>query len=153
PALGGGTHLCLAEPQPTPGQGCRSNGRERRDLALYCQRQADVAPSGCRMIDASEIFHAQSDLCHYKADSSQTLRAEKAHRIAAAGPYFLAWSPASQPVPCTQYSTRGRVAIKLTISLVKYPSLSPCKRRVPCPADLTRCTFSRLAACSPPPGR
>ena len=25
------------------------------------------------MIDASEIFHAQSDLCHYKADSSQTL--------------------------------------------------------------------------------
>src|SRR5271166_5361166 len=74
PALGGGTNLCLAEPQPTPGQGCRSNGRERRDLALYCQRQADVAPSGCRMIDASEIFHAQSDLCHYKADSSQTLR-------------------------------------------------------------------------------
>src|SRR5271165_6501616 len=48
--------------------------RHQLDAGNIEPSQADVAPSGCRMIDASEIFHAQSDLCHYKADSSQTLR-------------------------------------------------------------------------------
>src|SRR4051794_39892059 len=46
PPLGGGAHPCLAEPQSPLGQGCREDDRERGNLAIYCQRQAHVAPSG-----------------------------------------------------------------------------------------------------------
>src|SRR4051794_26996770 len=46
PPLGGGAHPCLAEPQPPLGEGCREDDRERGNLAIYCQRQAHVAPSG-----------------------------------------------------------------------------------------------------------
>jgi len=42
-------HDCLVEPKPPVGQGRRSDNRECRGLALYCQRQADVASAGRRM--------------------------------------------------------------------------------------------------------
>src|SRR3954447_2679296 len=50
PPLGGGAHPCLAEPQPPLGEGCREDDRERGNLAIYCQRQAHVTPSGCGLI-------------------------------------------------------------------------------------------------------
>ena len=50
PALGGRTHAGLAQPQSSSGQGFRGHHRERGDLALHRQRQADVAPSGGRLI-------------------------------------------------------------------------------------------------------
>ena len=65
PPLGGGAHPCLAEPQPPTGEGCRENNRERGDLALYCQRQADVAPPGSRLpVDVRPLLSAISvSLC------------------------------------------------------------------------------------------
>jgi hypothetical protein len=45
-SLGCRAHPCLAEPQPPAGQRCREHNPERGDLALYCQRQAHVAPPG-----------------------------------------------------------------------------------------------------------
>src|SRR5437763_17138325 len=50
PPLGGRAHPCLAEPQPPAGEGCREDDRERGNLAIYCQRQAHVTPSGCGLI-------------------------------------------------------------------------------------------------------
>jgi transposase len=44
--LGGGAHPCVAEPQPPACKRCREDNRERSDLAVCCQRQAHVAPSG-----------------------------------------------------------------------------------------------------------
>ena len=56
---GGAT--CLAEPQPPTGEGCRENNRKRGDLALYCQRQADVAPPGSRLpVDVRPLLSAIS---------------------------------------------------------------------------------------------
>ena len=65
PPLGGGAHPCLAEPQPPTGEGCRENNRKRGDLALYCQRQADVAPPGSRLpVDVRPLSSAISvSLC------------------------------------------------------------------------------------------
>jgi transposase len=48
-SLGRGAHHCLAQPQSPPGKGCRSHDRELGDLALYCQRQADVTAPGRRL--------------------------------------------------------------------------------------------------------
>jgi len=45
-AMGGRADHRLAEPQPPAGQGFRDHHRKRRDLALYCQRQAHVVPPG-----------------------------------------------------------------------------------------------------------
>ena len=64
-AAGRGVDLCLAEPQPPTGEGCRENNRKRGDLALYCQRQADVAPPGSRLpVDVRPLLSAISvSLC------------------------------------------------------------------------------------------
>src|ERR1700722_16839149 len=76
PPLGGGAHPCLAEPQPPTGEGCRKNNRERGDLALYCQRQADVAPPGSRSpVDVRPLLSAISVSLCSDCDSSQTLNA------------------------------------------------------------------------------
>src|SRR5580693_2580100 len=75
PPLGGGAHPCLAEPQPPTGEGCRENNRKRGDLALYCQRQADVAPPGSRLpVDVRPLLSAISVSLCSDGDSSQTLR-------------------------------------------------------------------------------
>ena len=72
--LGGGAHPCLAEPQPPTGEGCRKNNRERGDLALYCQRQADVAPPGSRLpVDVRPLLSAISVSLCSDCDSSQAL--------------------------------------------------------------------------------
>src|ERR1700722_11873189 len=82
PPLGGGTHPCLAEPQPPTGEGCRENNRERGDLALYCQRQADVAFPGYRLpVDVRPLSSAISVCLFSDGDSSQTL-SDLRHRLA-----------------------------------------------------------------------
>src|SRR4029077_4879613 len=75
PPLGGGAHPCLAEPQPPTGEGCRKDNRERGDLALYCQRQADVAPPGSRLpVGVRPLLSAISASLCSDDDSGQTLR-------------------------------------------------------------------------------
>ena len=56
-------------------KGCRKNNRERGDLALYCQRQADVAPPGSRLpVDVRPLLSAISVSLCSDGDSSQPLR-------------------------------------------------------------------------------
>src|SRR4051812_214930 len=74
PPLGGGAHPCLAEPQPPLGEGCRENDRERGNLAIYCQRQAHVAPSGHGVTPRrAPVFPIEPRIWRCRGDSSQTL--------------------------------------------------------------------------------
>src|SRR3954452_23416360 len=74
PPLGGGAHPCLAEPQPPLGEGCRENDRERGNLAIYCQRQAHVAPSGHGVTPRrAPVFPIEPWIWRCRGDSSQTL--------------------------------------------------------------------------------
>ena len=59
PALGGRAHLGLAQPQSAAGQGFRGHRRERGDLALHCQCQADVAPAGARPIGRRRVISSR----------------------------------------------------------------------------------------------
>src|SRR3954464_8064218 len=72
PPLGGGAHPCLAEPQSPLGKGCREDDRERGNLAIYCQRQAHVAPSGHGVTSRrAPVFPIEPWIRRCRGDSSQ----------------------------------------------------------------------------------
>src|SRR3954447_330136 len=74
PPLGGGAHPCLAEPQPPLGEGCREDDRERGNLAIYCQRQAHVTPSGHDVTSRREpVLSIEQWTQRCRGDPSQTL--------------------------------------------------------------------------------
>src|SRR4051812_35963063 len=75
PPLGGGAPPCLAEPQPPLGEGCREDDRERGNLAIYCQRQAHVTPSGHDVTSRREpVLSIEQWTQRCRGDPSQTLR-------------------------------------------------------------------------------
>jgi hypothetical protein len=70
PPLGGGAHHRLAQPQPRPGKGRRSDRREFGYLAPHRQRQAEVAPSGSRLRHMDGTILMDSNTRRYGNDSS-----------------------------------------------------------------------------------
>src|SRR5580698_7050217 len=53
-------HRAVCGDLPAAGQGGRSDNKERCNLVLHCQHQADVTPPGIDMIDARERFPKQN---------------------------------------------------------------------------------------------